>query len=180
MKFSLQLPSTAGRDDRSAAPALEPCGRRLMAIRAKLTVPALLAVLLAAATVIPATATGRVGENVIRFTVPVSAVHAHATKVAPKGMSPGDGFQESYRPTHPGAVIHQDAIAVATFDGGIFLGTITLKHGELVYAGSTQDQDNTTYAIVGGTRSYQDARGTVTTHTISRTRVQITIMTTPQ
>ncbi len=180
MKFSLQGPLTASRDDRSAAPAPDPRGRRLMSVHAKFTVPALLAALLAGATVTTAIATGQAGGSVIRLTVPVSAVHAHATKVAPRGMSPGDGFQESYRPTHPGEVIEQDAIAVATFDGGVFLGTITLEHGEIVYAGSTQDQDNTTYAIVGGTRSYQDVRGTVTTHTISRTRVQITITTAPQ
>jgi hypothetical protein len=62
----------------------------------------------------------------------------------------------------------------------VFLGTITLTHGEIVYAGSTRDQDNTSYAILGGTGSYQGAQGKVTTHTISRARVQITITTQPQ
>jgi hypothetical protein len=147
---------------------------------AKLTLAAALAACVTAAAVVTTTATGQPAANVIRLTVPVSAVHAHATDVAPKGPSPGDGFQESYTPARPGQVIRQDAIAVATFDRGVFLGTITLTHGEIVYAGSARDQDNSSYAILGGTGSYQGAQGNVTTHTISRARVQITITTQPQ
>jgi hypothetical protein len=147
---------------------------------AKFTLAAALAAILAGAAVVTATATGQPAASVTRLTVPISAVRAHATDVAPKGTSPGDGFEESYAPARPGQIIRQDAIAVATFDQGVFLGTITLKHGEIVYAGSTRDQDNTTYAILGGTGSYQAAQGTVTTHTISRSRVQITITTEPQ
>jgi hypothetical protein len=112
--------------------------------------------------------------------VPVSAVRAHATDVAPKGFSPGDGFQESYAPARPSQVIRQDAVAVATFDQGVFLGTVTLKQGEIVYAAGTRDQDNTSYAILGGTGRYQGAQGTVTTRTVSRSRVQITIAIQPQ
>ncbi len=151
-----------------------------MRVPAKTTRAAALAAVVAAAAIVTTTATGQPAARVIRFTVPVSAAHAHGTDVAPKGMSPGDGFQESYAPARPGPVIRQDAIAVATFDQGVFMGTVTLKSGEIVYAGSTRDQDNTTYAILGGTGSYQAAQGTVTTHTISRSRVQITIITKPQ
>lgn len=151
-----------------------------MRARAKFTLAAALAVVLAGAAVITATATGQPAARVIRLTVPTSAVRAHATDLAPKGTSPGDGFQESYVPTRPDQVIRQDAIAVATFDQGVFLGTIMLTHGEIVYAGSTRDQDNATYAILGGTGSYQAVQGTVTTHTISRSRVRITITTEPQ
>ena len=147
---------------------------------AKFALAAALAAVLAIAAVITATATGQPVARVIRLTVPMSAVRAHSTDVAPKGTSPGDGFQESYAPARPDQVIRQDAIAVATFDQGVFLGTITLKHGEIIYAGSTGDQDNTAYAIIGGSGSYQAAQGTVTTHTISRSRVRITITTEPQ
>ncbi len=150
-----------------------------MRVPAKFTLAAVLAACLTAAAVITATATGQPAARVIRLTVPVSAVRTHGTDVAPKGPSPGDGFQESYAPGRPGQVIRQDSIAVATFGQGVFLGTITLKDGEIVYAGSTRDQDNTTYAILGGTGSYQGAQGTLTTHAISRSRVQITITTQP-
>jgi hypothetical protein len=146
---------------------------------AKLALAAALAAGLTAAAVVTATAAGQPAASVIRLTVPVSAVRAHATDVAPKGFSPGDSFQESYTPARPGQVIRQDAVAVATFNRGVLLGTITLKQGEIVYAGSTHDQDNTSYAILGGTGSYQGAQGTVTTHTTSRSRVQITITTQP-
>jgi hypothetical protein len=147
---------------------------------AKFILTAALAACLTGAAVLATTATGQTAGSVIRLTVPVSAVRAHGTDVPPKGPSPGDSFQESYAPANPGQIIRQDAIAVATFDRGVFLGTITLTDGEIVYAGSTHDQDNTTYAILGGTGSYQAAQGTVTTHTISRSRVQITITTKPQ
>ena len=153
---------------------------RLMRAPAKLTLAAALAVLLTSAAIITATATGQPGASVIRLTVPISAVRANETDVAPKGESPGDGFQESYTPARPGQVIRQDAIAIGTFDRGVFLGTITLRQGVIVYGGSTYDQDNTAYAILGGTGTYQGAQGTVTTHAISRTSVQVTITIEPR
>jgi hypothetical protein len=123
-------------------------------------------------------ATGRTGATVIRFTVPVSAVRSHGIDVPPKGRSAGDSFQESYVPSAATHVRRQDAIGISTFGRATFLGTITLKNGQIVYAGTTNNQDDTAYAILGGTGAYGTARGTVTTHTLSQGRVEITIATT--
>lgn len=147
---------------------------------AKFTLASALIALLTGAAVATANTSGQPGASVIRLSVPTAAVRAHGTDVAPKGASPGDTFQESYAPARPSKVIRQDAIAVATFGRGVFLGTITLKDGEIVYGGSADDQDNSAYAILGGTGGYHDAQGTVTTHAISPSRVQITITTQPQ
>jgi len=90
----------------------------------KFTLVAALTACLTVAAVLTATATGQREARVIRLTVPISAVRAHETDIAPKGESPGDSFQESYSPARPGQVIRQDAIAIGTFDRGVFLCTI--------------------------------------------------------
>jgi hypothetical protein len=130
-----------------------------------------------AALITTTNAAGQTGPSVMRLIVPLSYVHFHATGVGPKGISPGDGFQESWLPSHPAAASRQDAIAIATFRQAVFLGTITLNDGQLVYAGSTNNQDNAVYAIIGGTGRYQGARGTMNTHSLPRARLQITITT---
>ncbi len=112
-----------------------------------------------------------------RLTVSLSSVRFHATHVGSKGLSPGDGFQESWLPNHPGAARRQDAVAIATFQQGVFLGTVTFKDGQIVYTGSTNNQDNATYAIIGGTGTDQGARGTLSTHSLPHGRLQITITT---
>jgi hypothetical protein len=120
-------------------------------------------------------ATGASGPSVIRLKVPIAAARAHQIDAPPRGPSPGDSFQESYRPAHAGMIRGQDAVGIGTFDRGMFLGAITLANGQIVYAGATTNQDDTEYAIVGGTGAYRDARGTVTTHSLAHARVLITI-----
>jgi hypothetical protein len=141
----------------------------------KLTLVAAAAI--TAAALAATSATGRTGATVIRFTVPVSAVRSHGIDVPPKGSSAGDGFQESYVLAAAGKLRRQDAIGISTFGRATFLGTITLKNGQIVYAGTTNNQDDTAYAILGGTGAYETARGTVTTHTLPQGRVEITIAT---
>jgi hypothetical protein len=143
----------------------------------KLSLTVALAALVTGAAQLTASAQGHAAKTVIRLTVPINAVRAHGTDIAPKGPSAGDGFQESYIATQPGELRRQDAIGIATFQRGIFLGTITLNNGQIVYAGSTNNQDNTAYAILGGTGTYQTARGTLTTHPLPHGRLQITIAT---
>jgi hypothetical protein len=111
----------------------------------------------------------------MRFNVPIAAVRAHGINVGPHRMSPGDSFQESYRPAHATGLRRQDAIGIATYGRGMFLGSITVSGGQLIYSGATNNQDDTSYAIVGGTGKYAEAAGTVRLHPISRTRVQITV-----
>jgi hypothetical protein len=137
----------------------------------------LLAATIATAALAATSATGHTRATVIRFTVPVGAVRGHGIDVPPKGPSAGDGFQESYVPAVATQLRRQDAIGISTFGRATFLGTITLKNGQIVYAGTTNNQDNTAYAILGGTGAYRTARGTVTTHTLPHSRVEITIAT---
>ncbi|HTR69064.1 MAG TPA: hypothetical protein VMH41_02400 [Mycobacteriales bacterium] len=111
----------------------------------------------------------------LRFTVPTAAVKAHATNVGPHAMSPGDGFQESYRPRNTGPLRRQDAIGIATYGRGMFLGSISVTGGQILYAGATDNQDHTSYAILGGTGRYARASGTVQLRPISSTRVRITL-----
>lgn len=130
-----------------------------------------------AAAVITTNAAGQTGPSVMRLIVPLSYVHFHATSNGSKAISPGDGFQESWLPPHAATPSRQDAVAIATFRQAIFLGTITLKDGQLVYAGSTNNQDNATYAIIGGTGHYQGDRGTMSTRSLPQGSLQITITT---
>ena len=82
-----------------------------------------------------------------------------AASLAPKGAT-GDLFEESYEPTGPGPIRRQDLLGVGTYQAhGIFLGTVNLSGGQIVYASSTTDQDNNTYAVLGGTGKYVGARG---------------------
>ncbi|HTU31034.1 MAG TPA: hypothetical protein VMF07_16720 [Solirubrobacteraceae bacterium] len=145
----------------------------------KIILAATLTASLTGAAALATTATGRPEPQVIQVTVPINAVHAHETDTPPKGPSPGDGFQASYVPARPTEVLREDLVGIGTFGRGVGLATIQLRHGEIVYAGSTRDQDNTVYAILGGTGIYLGATGSVTTHTISRSQVQLTIATQP-
>jgi len=129
------------------------------------------------AALITTNAAGQTGPSVMRLIVPLGYVHFHATSNGSKGISPGDGFQESWLPPHSAGASRQDAVAIATFRQAIFLGTITLKDGQLVYAGSTNNQDNAVYSIIGGTGRYQGDRGTMSTHPLPHGRLQITITT---
>ena len=135
------------------------------------------ALIASATAIIATTAAAKARPNVIRLIVPLSYVHFHATNSGSKGISPGDGFQESWLPPHSATASRQDAIAIATFRQAVFLGTITLTKGQLVYAGSTNNQDNAVYAIIGGTGRYQGARGTMSTRSLAHGRLQITITT---
>ncbi len=111
----------------------------------------------------------------ITVTVPVADVTADGVSLRPKGPM-GDLFEESYRPSTPGVIQRQDAVGVGTAQGhGVFVGTVNLKRGQIIYAGSTTDQDDNTYAVLGGTGGYIGAHGVLITKTISRTQVQITI-----
>jgi len=60
-------------------------------------------------------------------------------------------------------------------DVDALLGTVTLKNGQIVYAGTTTDQDDFQYAILGGSGAYSAARGTLTLHTVDRGHVRVTI-----
>lgn len=135
------------------------------------------ALIASATAVIATTAPAETGPSVTRLIVPLNYVHFHATSSGSKAISPGDGFQESWLPPHPATASRQDAVAIATFRQAVFLGTITLKDGQLVYAGSTNNQDNAVYAVIGGTGIYPGARGTMSTHPLSHARLQITITT---
>ena len=142
--------------------------------------PAALAAVLAAATVITATATGQAGASVIRLTVPVSAVHAHATKVAPKGMSPGDGFQESYgqpRPAKSSARMRSPSQPSTGEYSSARSRSSTARSFTPAVRKTKTTPPTRSSAAQAATKT---SAGTVTTHTISRTRVQITITTEPQ
>lgn len=148
--------------------------------KVRLTGPVLLicaALLTTAALLISSStdANGQQAQSPIIATVPVSAVSAGGVSLAPKGAT-GDLFEESYEPTGPGPIRRQDLLGVGTYQAhGIFLGTVNLSGGQIVYAGSTTDQDNNTYAVLGGTGKYVGARGELTTKALSRTHVRITI-----
>jgi hypothetical protein len=91
----------------------------------------------------------------------------------------GVSFRESYIPRGKSKVVRQDAFGIGTFKGeGLFLGAITLHGGQIIYGGATTNQDDNVYAILGGTKTYADTRGTVTLHPISSKQVAITIKTT--
>jgi hypothetical protein len=91
-------------------------------------------------------------------------------------MSAGDTFQETYHPAAPSSLRRQDASAVATFGKHVeILGTVRLGGGKLVYAGTTTDMDNATYAILGGTGDYTGAGGTVTLASAGPRKVRVTI-----
>ncbi len=144
--------------------------RATVAAMVVLTIPA--AVSLAAA---PGGARAQASQDRITVIVPVGDVSAGGASLAPKGQM-GDLFEESYRPSSSGAVERQDAIGVGAAGGrGVFLGTVNLKGGQIIYAGSTDDQDDTTYAVLGGTGRYVGSHGLLTTSTINRAHVRITI-----
>ncbi|HZS23458.1 MAG TPA: hypothetical protein VFA30_00605 [Gaiellaceae bacterium] len=105
----------------------------------------------------------------ITVVVPIASIRA-----ADPSKSVGH-FRESYVPKRPAAILGQTAVGLATFDRGTLLGTITLRGGQIVYAASTADQDNATYAILGGTGRYVGATGTVATKTLDRAHVRVTI-----
>jgi hypothetical protein len=147
-------------------------------MRARTGIALALAPAVVAVAVAANAASGSTGATIIRFTVPTSAVQAHGSDVAPKGQSPGDGFQESYIPKTAGRLRRQDAVAIGVFrGGGTFLGTLTLSNGQIVYAGTTTNQDDATYAIIGGTGRFATTSGTVTTQSVPGNRVRITIRT---
>ena len=85
----------------------------------------------------------------------MSAVSAGGVSLAPKGAT-GDLFEESDKPTGPGPIRRQDLLGVGTYQAhGIFLGTVNLSGGQIVYAGSTTDQDNNTYAVGARARTWE-------------------------
>ena len=106
----------------------------------------------------------------ITLVVPLAQVRAQD----PQKPAPPSYFRETWAPNSR-QVVRQDSVGFVNFGAGTFLGTITLRSGQIVYAATTSDQDNTTYAILGGTRTYSSARGTVTLHTIDNGHVGITI-----
>ena len=114
--------------------------------------------------------------TVLRFRVPVAEVRAHSTDNPPHDVSAGDTFQESYKPRAKSALRHQDSIATATFGGrATFLGTVNLTGGQIVYAGTTTNQDDNVYSILGGTGRYRSAAGTLALHPASRRVETVTI-----
>jgi hypothetical protein len=103
----------------------------------------------------------------IHLVVPVGAVHARRGKEV--------AMASSYIPRSGAAIVRQDAFGVATFGVGVFFGAITLKDGQIVYGGATDNQDAFSYAILGGSGTYAGAAGTVTLKPLSRTKVSVTI-----
>jgi hypothetical protein len=91
----------------------------------------------------------------------------HRVDVGPPGRSPGDQeiiydllFNRKITPKPIGS-----ARFLCTFMTGITrtcIATITLPRGELVASGTVRYRQFYDLAIVGGTRLYDDARGTVT------------------
>jgi hypothetical protein len=110
------------------------------------------------------------GGHTIRVIVPVGQV------LAREGT--GVNFRSSYIPHGKSAIVRQDSFGIGTFvNEGLFLGAVTLHNGQIVYSGATANQDDFSYAILGGNGAYADARGTVTLHPISKTQVAVTIKT---
>jgi hypothetical protein len=113
-------------------------------------------------------------SRTITIVVPLAQVHAQD----PKKPAPPYYFRETWAP-NSSQVVRQDQVGFVNFGAGTFLGTITRHDGQIVYAATTKDQDNTTYAILGGTRAYATARGTVTLHTLDARHVRVTIRLAP-
>ncbi len=138
-------------------------------------VPAAVLTALITSAALGTAAAGHTAQTVIHFTVRVSSARFHVTDVPPNGPSAGDSFQESNSPPRAAALRRQDAIGIATFQRATVLGTITLKNGQIVYAGTIKNQDNAVYAILGGTGTYNAARGTLTVRALPQGRAEITI-----
>ena len=126
---------------------------------------------LVASTAFVHSASGDSNPGTITFVVPVSSVRAQD----PSKTAGPDYFRETWTPKRAAPVVRQDSVGFVEFDRGTFLGTVTLARGQIVYGGTTQDQDDFQYAILGGSGSYADARGTLTLHTIDRGHVRVTI-----
>jgi len=114
-------------------------------------------------------------SRTITIIVPLAQVQAHdPTRPAPPYYS-----RETWAP-NSSQVVRQDQVGFVNFGAGTFLGTITRRDGQIVYAATTKDQDNTTYAILGGSGAYATARGTVTLHALDARHVRVTIRVTSE
>ena len=134
----------------------------------------LLLLTLGSATVVVHSASSNNTSGTITFEVPTASVKAQGPATTAGSAAP-DYFREAWTPKHALPVVRQDSVGFVEFDRGTFLGTITLTHGQIVYAGTTNDQDNFQYAILGGTGAYADARGTLTLRTVDQSHVRVTI-----
>ena len=130
---------------------------------------ALSALVVAAALVGISRASGAEGAKPITFIVPVASVRAQDPATS------ASYFRESWTPGHDSPVVRQDSVGFSEFGRGTFLGTVTLTNGQIVYAGTTSDQDDFQYAIIGGTGAYAASRGTLTLRTIDQGHVRVTI-----
>jgi hypothetical protein len=127
----------------------------------------LLALAAAAAVAIWSATASSSGTRTIRVVVPIAQVKARGGTAV--------NFRESYTAPDGSSILRQDAIGIATVTNGMFFGAITLHDGQIVYGGATTNQDDFAYAVLGGSGAFADARGTVTTQTLSKTRVAVTI-----
>lgn len=135
---------------------------------------AVVALALAAAVAGIARAEPAGGQTRISFVVPIASVKAQDPAMRAGSAAP-DYFREAWTPRHSRTVVRQDGVGFLEFREGTFLGTVTLERGQIVYAGTTTDQDDFQYAILGGSGVYAAARGTLTLHKVDRAHVRVTI-----
>jgi len=79
---------------------------------------------------------------------------------------------------HQGALRAYHGAGIEVPGGGphiLEIAAVNLAGGQIVYAASTGNQDDTTYAILGGTGKFVGATGTVAYHALNRQTVRVTI-----